>query len=607
MLFPAIVLCQDQSFGSVEVLSGHIYPGDINFYLLPNLTQGDTLYAYANGTSGNFDPFLALANISLNDSGLKENFSADVERKIAEDQGLIISISETADKYFLAWDDDIGHGYDAALQFKIPVNGDYRLFVSSSPGRRTFGSYLLLVGINAPQVLTGEANPTGQNIALLEKDASKVGYAVEELNGTLTADKSTTFYILDPVTAGDTFYAYIQATSGDLIPELFLTDYGNKTLQTANYAGLRSNGEMNYKFDEDSSNNRLVITSGGKNGKITTGNYRLITGINTPLVMSGRDNITARSVLQEPTEVKVGFHLDHITGVNQIAASFDVVGSIWMQWTDPALAFNPDSCNCSLKTYRGIDQFVSAEGNRWPEFTIANQQGERETQNQIIAVKPNGEATYFERFWVSMQEPNFDFRKYPLDIQNFHIQIDSIYPEELYTYTNWDEKNILGNDLGVSDWIINGYDTSINDSRIVDVNPRFTFQFQGQRQIIYYALRIFIPIFIIILISWLTFFLNDYIKRSDIAGANLLLFIAFNFAIANDLPRLGYATLLDWVMLFTFVFTSLIFAYNLYLRLLETRENHALAERIDKIMIWLYPVMYLTAFILIPLIIYDLK
>jgi hypothetical protein len=607
MLFAAAGPCQAQSSGSVEALSGRIYAGDVNFYLLPNLTKGDTFYAYARGTSGNFDPFLTLTNMSLNASSLVEDFTAEVEKDVINEQGLIISISEAADKYFPVWDDDIGRGYDAALQFNIPVNGDYRLSISSSPGRRTFGDYFLIVGINSPQVLTGQADATGQHIAFLEKNASKSEYGVEEFNGTLTAAKYSTYYVLDPVAAGDTFYAYIQAVSDDLIPQLFLTDYGNKTLRTANYAGLMNSGTLNYTFSENSINNRLIIASGKKNGNITTGDYRLITGINAPDVLLGRANVTARTVLQEPNPVKVGFQLDHITGVNQIAGSFDIVGSIWMQWTDPALAFSPDSCNCSLKTYRDVNQFVSTEESIWPEFTIANQQGKRETQNQIIAVEPNGEVTYFERFWVSMQEPNFDFRKYPLDKQDFHIQINSIYPEELYTYINWDEKNILGNDLGVSDWIINEYDTSVNNSRIANVNPQFTFLFQGQRQLTYYFLRIFIPIFIIILISWLTFFLKDYIKRSDIAAANLLLFIAFNFAIASDLPRLGYATLLDWVMLFAFVFTSLIFAYNLYLRLLETREEHALAERVDKVMIWLYPVMYLIAFILIPLIIYDLK
>lgn len=595
--------------GSIEELRGYIHPGDINFYLLPNLKQGDTLYAYAYGTSGNLDPFLALANTSLNASSLKEDFTVDVERNIAKDQGPIISISEIADKYSLTWDDDSGKGYSAAFQFKIPANGDYRLLVVSSPGRRSFGSYRLLIGVNAPQVLMGQANSTGQSIAVLDKNSSEAGYAIQQLNGRLTANKPSTFYILNPVNSGDTFYAFIKATSGDLIPVLILNDYGNKTLRTGNYAGLKTNGTLEYTFKEDSINNRLIIFSGRKNGNTTSGDYRLLVSVNVPQVTLGqaKANITARTVLREPIKAKIAVQLDHITGVNQVAGSFDITASIWMQWTDPALAFSPDSCNCSLKTYRSIDQFVQSEGEMWPEFTIANQQGNRWTQNRIIAVKPNGEATYFERFWVTIQEPDFDFRIYPLDEQTFHIQIDSLYPEELYTYSIWAEKNSLGNDLGVNDWVIEGFNTNVSSTRIYDVNSRFTFQFNAKRQLIYYILRIFIPIFIIVIISWLTFFLNDYIKRGDIAGANLLLFIAFNFAIGSDLPRLGYATLLDWVIVYTFIFTSLVFAYNIYLRVLEINQRNAFAESIDRVAIWLYPIMYLFGFVLIPFIVYIIR
>jgi hypothetical protein len=57
---------------------------------------------------------------------------------------------------------------------------------------------------------------------------------------------------------------------------------------------------------------------------------------------------------------------------------------------------------------------------------------------------------------------------------------------------------------------------------------------------------------------------------------------------------------MDWFLFFTFVLTAAIFVYNLALRLLEIRNKKELAERIDKIMIWLYPLLYFMAFIVGP-------
>ncbi|MCJ7443002.1 MAG: hypothetical protein MUO26_00460 [Methanotrichaceae archaeon] len=76
-----------------------------------------------------------------------------------------------------------------------------------------------------------------------------------------------------------------------------------------------------------------------------------------------------------------------------------------MTWNDPELAFSPQECN------RSINQFIQEYGPTFPEFTISNQQGNRWTQNQIIVINPDGTATYFERFWVKLQAPDFDFRR----------------------------------------------------------------------------------------------------------------------------------------------------------------------------------------------------
>jgi hypothetical protein len=334
--------------------------------------------------------------------------------------------------------------------------------------------------------------------------------------------------------------------------------------------------------------------------------YANVTSDNlTPFVTKSNSSVSRQDIIAEPIKIKVGVELDQISAINQKDQNFDVVAAIQMQWVNPSLGFSPEQCNCSFKIYRSIDQFMQEYGSAFPEFTIFNQQGNRWTQNEIIIVQPNGTATYFERFWVKLQAPDFDFRKYPLDSQDFYILIDSLYPEDYYAYEIWPEKTKIGTQLGEEEWYITASDANVSSVVNQEANSRSSFHIQAQRHLSYYALRILFPIIVIVLISWVTLFLKDYGKRADIAGGNLLLFIAFNFTIASDLPRLGYLTFLDWIMFFTFILTALMFIYNIALKLLESRDKKEMAEHIDRIMIWLYPPLYFTASYLVPLFFYK--
>ena len=91
-------------------------------------------------------------------------------------------------------------------------------------------------------------------------------------------------------------------------------------------------------------------------------------------------------------------------------------------------------------------------------------------------------------------------------------------------------------------------------------------------------------------VLWVTFFLRDYALRIEVASANLLVFIAFSFSLADNYPRLGYITLLDVVMLFTFIISALVIVYNVYLRRLEIAGDGELANSIDNVFDWIYPI-----------------
>jgi hypothetical protein len=592
ILAAGVVPGHAQERRSVQVLTQRIEAGELHFYQLPDLNAGETLSIYATGTSSNFDPFIALFDGSLEPSVLEDSFIAEVEQAIANGEDPFVTLPQIARSIFVAWDDDGGGGYDAVFSKRILEDGDYQLMVSSSPGRRTFGDYKLLIGINAPEVLTGDALPTNDSIAVLDKAASEIGIAVQELTGSVTVDKPSSFLTLNPIEAGDTLYIFIEATFGDLAPTIRLQDFGRKTLRTGNLSGEQSSATLEFTFPERGLNYELEISSCCEEGGASTGEYRLLAGVNTPEVLMGEAATNVKPVFLEPTDVQVGVKLEQITDVDQVSENFSAVASIKMSWVDPKLGFRPDSCQCAFKvlTLPEFRLLVAKNGTKWPEFSILNQQGNRWIQNQNIVVFTDGNINYIERFTTILQAPDFDFRQYPFDTQEFFIRIVSLYPEEFYILQDLEGFSEVGEATGEEEWLITDFNTTADS---LESNSRFSFRFLAQRHIDYYVLRIFAPILLIIFISWITFFLKDYDKRIDVGAGNLLLFIAFNFTISDALPRLGYMTFMDTVLLSAFSISVLIVTLNVFFKRLEMSGRGDLAHRIDNYSIWFFLVAYI--------------
>jgi hypothetical protein len=207
-----------------------------------------------------------------------------------------------------------------------------------------------------------------------------------------------------------------------------------------------------------------------------------------------------------------------------------------------------------------------------------------------------GQALYFERFSTDLQV-DFDFRKYPLDQQKFVIHVDAIYPEQLYYFADLEGYSEITEGHGEDEFDIGELETQVTSEQASTraTTSRFTFQFEGPRHPTYYILQIFVPILLILVVSWVIFFLKDYGRRIEVASANMLVFIAFSFSLADNYPRLGYLTLLDAIMVVTFVASALGVIYNVWLRRLEMNDQSELADRIDSVLDWLYPLLFVSA------------
>jgi hypothetical protein len=78
----------------------------------------------------------------------------------------------------------------------------------------------------------------------------------------------------------------------------------------------------------------------------------------------------------------------------------------------------------------------SAEMNRpgrtWPQHPIVDEQDKQWAQNRVVVVPPDGEAVYFKRVSLTLQAPDFDFRNFPFDKQQFFIRSDLLAPEWMH-------------------------------------------------------------------------------------------------------------------------------------------------------------------------------
>ena len=153
--------------------------------------------------------------------------------------------------------------------------------------------------------------------------------------------------------------------------------------------------------------------------------------------------------------------------------------------------------------------------------------------------------------------------------------------------------------MGEEEWFVTDHEAEViaEPSSTGHETSSFIFRFFANRHLSFYIYRIIVPLILIIIVAWITFFLEDYGKRVDATTANLLLFIAFNFTIAGELPRLGYLTYMDALLVGAFGISVLIVIYNVFLKRQEKNERQTWAQKIDKYMIWLYPLGYALAFL----------
>ena len=584
--------------GFLEVDQGTVYT-------LNNLKKGDTFYAYMSSTSGNLDPMLG---VFKKESDPDFRYEEVLETDTNSDVNLVDVFSQFAGDKFIVWDDDSGQGYDARLKYSIPADGDYFVFAGSMITNLTldglnptftFGAYRLLLGLNAPGVETGTGKPTGESFATIRTRDIQLSSHVQELKQKLTADKQFVFHHLRNLKPGDILYVRIVSTGDHPLPRLFLSDFGGKPLVFGKIDEPSNAVMFSYECQEGASGLNISLDGSSIGSIPEASEYRIVAGINAPDVLQGDAVARGLPVFLETRNVKIGLSIDQIVNVDQQRENFTVVGSLQLIWQDPALAFSPDKCNCAVKMMdlNGLRALAIKNDILLPLVTYFNQQGNRWAESQIAIIEPSGRTTFVERFTVTLQAPDFDFRLYPFDHQKFNVRLNLAVPIEVFTFEEIENSRMpLGDQLGEEEWSVVNFSQEVTEVPYGKnfTNSQFTTTLEMERHLNFYLFRIFLPLFLIISVSWVIFFLKDYGKQLEVASGNLLVFVAFNFTISSDLPRLGYLTFLDRMIITSFCCAALVVFISVCQKRLEAKGKIALASYIDNMVLIFYPLTYLS-------------
>jgi len=163
---------------------------------------------------------------------------------------------------------------------------------------------------------------------------------------------------------------------------------------------------------------------------------------------------------------------------------------------------------------------------------------------------------------------NFDLKTFPFDKQKIIFSFLERHDTDVNIVPMGSVYANL-NDLLEEENLVNGW--KLIDYRVQGFNyqgPMFysdtyssglNIVLEIERQSDYYVFKIIFPIILILMICWSAIWINpkEIESRLTVTIVCLLSLIAYNFVIDSELPKLEYLTIMDWIILTSYIFAAI--------------------------------------------------
>jgi hypothetical protein len=287
-----------------------------------------------------------------------------------------------------------------------------------------------------------------------------------------------------------------------------------------------------------------------------------------------------------PTRVYVTLWVADIDTIDSARQNFTANVYVGLRWTDRRL------------THAEKGPKAHDLNSIWnPRAIVTNEIGlVRRTLPEMAEVEPDGTVTYRQRY-VGVFSQKLRLEDFPLDSHaiQFRLASPGYTTADIEYVPDARETHPIGpyyapgagvaEDITLPDFSVTGVQTMASPYVTGSGPPvaGYALEFQARRHGGYFVWKVLLPLVLIVLMSWLVFWVDPANVGTQIGMATtaMLTLIAYRSAIDDSVPRVGYLTRMDYFIIGSSILVFLALCQVIVTAYLQQTGRRPLALRCD--------------------------
>ncbi|UCF19202.1 MAG: hypothetical protein JSU87_14945 [Gemmatimonadota bacterium] len=280
--------------------------------------------------------------------------------------------------------------------------------------------------------------------------------------------------------------------------------------------------------------------------------------------------------------LRVAIHLLDVLRIDDADQTAFVDFALWVSWQDESLA-NPGA---PARFFRTNQIWV-------PNLQIMNSLTLTNRRVDVVEVDENGNANYRRRLVGTISIPR-DLSDFPVDEHELRLAVVAAGMTRDVGLVIDERLTGQSDTFSIQEWDVGSGKAEISEFVAAGESfPMLVYEWEVRRKIGYYIWKVILPLAMVVMMSWVVFWLDP--KQAGpqigIAATSILTLIAYRFTLGFLVPRLSYLTRLD-----LFITGASVLVFVALVEALATvsmaEDRPALARRIDVTSRWLFPVAF---------------